>query len=183
MFEFIKKLFKKTETPDIPRKSNVRPDGFQLATLYDTDTIFRSILEESHAGHFSSNYIPPMAHPGLKHQLIQGVRNGTFPSNSKSCEAAIFVFIEKDKAIAFSWAIQRTKNEVELYLIAVSPDHRRRGIGTLMVEHSIKHFTPGTTFIVRLYKKSTSMLKIVKTFGFTIAKSRGHQTTTLSYTS
>lgn len=111
MFEFIKKLFKKTETPDIPCKSNVRPDGFQLATLYDTDTIFRSILEESHAGHFSSNYIPPMAHAGLKHQLIQGVRNGTFPSNSKSCEAAIFVFIENDKAIAFSWAIQRTKTK------------------------------------------------------------------------
>lgn len=186
MFSWLKKLFTK------PRSSTVflvepvaRPDGFQLASLADAQFIFNSILAEASRGHFNSDYLFSFSRDGLIHQIQSSITQRKSPMHRNSLsESEIYIYIDGNSPVGFSWVVEAEKHgEKEIYLLTVSPSHRNKGIGKILVSKTISQYPSKTKFIARLYQASQTMLKMLIAIGFKRAPSRGKSTVHLSYVS
>lgn len=186
MFNWLTKLFAKPQsgTP-FPTDTASRPDGFQLASLLDAQFIFDSILAEASCGHFNSNYLHPISHRGLVHQIQSSITQRKCPTHrNPSSESTIYIFVNSNCPVGFSWVVETEKRgEKELYLLAVSASHRKKGICKSLVSETIFQYPPKTKFIARLYQASQTMLRILISMGFKRAPNRGKTTVCLSYIS
>lgn len=179
MFNWLTKLFSSR------RSGPQRPEGFQPATLLDESFIFHSILAEAAHGHFSSNYHLPNLQLGLIDQIQSSIIQGVCPTHrSPISESSFYVVVKENNPVGFSWVVETDKRgERELYLLAVSPEHRAQGIGRTLVSETIARFPPKTKFIARLYQPSQVMLKMLIKMGFKRVPSTAKSTKTLSYVS
>lgn len=195
MLTWIKKIFTKPTLGTVLPANNssspeefsaLRPDGFQSATLSDTQFIFDSILEEASCGHFNSEYLLPRSRDGLIHQIESSITQGKCLTHSNAqLESKIYVFLDSNYPVGFSWVLEKNKTEKkELYLLAVMPKHRRTGIGNILVSETISRFPSKTKFTARVYLKSDNILKILIKIGFKRAMKLGKSTIIrLSYVS
>lgn len=186
MIDWLRKIFRRSEQDSNSSTSkSTRAAGFQLATTYDANYIFESILSEAKNGHFNKDYLVPLMQPFLMEQINSCISNHLCPiGNGKQLESSIYVFIEKCKPVGFGW-VRATENtgEKELYLFAVSPTHRNLGIGKVLATKAILSFPIGTTFCARLYPKSKTMLDMLTKIGFKRGKKQGNNTVFVSYVS
>jgi hypothetical protein len=187
MFSIIKNFLNKRkrigEKPLLTPSPPPRPDGFQLATLSDSNIIFDMIITEAKNGHFSIAYTFATSHNSLKHQINETIKSKKCPFNGITYNSDMYVSIDNGKTIAFSWVLKKSPTEVELYLMAAKLEKRGQGIGRIMTEESINKFVKGTKFTVRLYKASKIMLKIVKNIGFKMAAKQAVETKSLYFIS
>lgn len=167
------------------RSGPQRPEGFQPATLLDEGFIFNSILAEAAHGHFSSDYRLPNMQRGLIHQIQTSIIQGVCPTHrSPISESSLYVVVKENTPVGFSWVVETDKRgEKELYLLAVSADHRVQGIGRTLVSETIARFPPKTKFIARLYQPSQVMWNMLIKMGFKRVASTAKSTKTLSYVS
>ncbi len=70
-----------------------------------------------------------------------------FFAQELSIEHSIFLVAEIDGAVAGYMVARRAFDEVELFSIAVSRDHRREGVGTLLIEHLRKYIGGAPCFL------------------------------------
>lgn len=185
MFNWLTKLFKPKPGTMPPLNTASRPDGFQPASLLDAQFIFDSILAEASCGHFSSDYLLPISHGGLVHQIQSSITQHICPTHRNSLsKSAIYIFLDSNCPAGFSWVVETEKcGEKELYLLAVLPNHRKKGIGKILIAETISQYPSKTKFIARLYQTSQSMLRMLVAMGFKRIPNRCKSTVCLSYVS
>jgi len=76
----------------------------------------------------------------------------------------------------FYWLIEERANLFELYMVAVEPIFRNRGIGKSILEHVNDRIPSGAKIKARLYRPSATMLKILVADGFTRDVKQGKTT-------
>lgn len=162
-----------------------RRNGFQLADASDAQFVFDSIVLEASFGHFSPEYLYPMPQHGLQEQIRRSILQRRSPTHrGGESESIIYVYVDNNRPVAFSWVVEADRSgEMELYLLAVSPDTRKRGVGKTMVMETITQFPSKTKFIARLYSASHVMLRMLVAIGFKRRPRQGRTTTHLSYVS
>ncbi len=181
----VKLLAKPKSKTAVLTKATSRSDGLQPATPSDTPFIFESVLTEASSGHFTSDYLLPISHRGLMHQIQSSITQRKCPTHrNTSSESSIYVFLDSNCPVGFSWVVETEKiGEKEIYLLAVLPSHRKKGIGRALVFETISQYPPKTKFIARLYPASQTMLLMLIAMGFKRAPNRGKSTVCLSYVS
>lgn len=186
MFTWLKNKFnKKYSTSKCTAPAKFRSDGFQPADISDVQFVFDSIVLEASFGHFTSEYLHPIPQHGLQLQIRSSILQRRCPTHrGGESEAVIFVYVNNSRAVAFSWVVETDRRgEMELYLLAVSPDIRIGGVGRTMVMETIAQFPVKTKFIARLYPASHVMLRMLVAIGFKRRPRQGRTTTHLSYVS
>lgn len=163
-------------------------DGFQLARQEHAQYIFDAVVQGAKDGHFNSDYMLALSHPGLRDQIFSSITSQAMRSCRGATVSFIYVLIRNDVPVGISWVVQwgaKLPQEYELYLLAVSPTERKNGFGTTLLDESIRQFPTGTKFHARLYAASHVMLRnmIKKGFKRKIAMKQGARTTHLSYIS
>ncbi|MBI3713341.1 MAG: GNAT family N-acetyltransferase [Burkholderiales bacterium] len=185
MINWFKRTFE--QSSDLNRATAeeiLRCDGFQEASSEDAQFIFDSILSEISNGHFSSNYLLPLAQRGLIHQIETSIQSRHSITHRGKCESIIYIFLSGNCPIGFSWVVETEKTgERELYMLAVSPNHRNKGIGKALILHTIAQFPSKTKFFARLYFSSLIMLRTLRAMGFKRGIKQGKKTVWLSYVS
>jgi len=185
MFNWLTKLFIPKPGTMLSLNTASRLDGFQPASLLDAQFILDSILAEASCGHFSSDYLLPISHSGLVHQIQSSITQRICPTHRNSLsKSAIYIFLDSNCPVGFSWVVETEKSgEKELYLLAVLPKHRKKGIGKILISETISQYPPKTKFIARLFPASQMMLRMLIAMGFKRAPNRGKSTVCLSYVS
>lgn len=186
MFNWLRRLFKKLGTNEaFAPRSTSRPDGVQPARLCDTQYIFESVLVGASRGYFNSAYLLPGARRGLVHQIRASINHRECPTHRGSIsESTIHVFVEANAPIGFIWILAtENEGERELYLVAVSPGHRSKGIGKRLVSETISRFPSKTKFVSRLDRGSQAMLRVLISMGFKETSSPGARTLSVSWVS
>lgn len=186
MFNWLRRFFKKFNSSEVsaPRRTS-RPNGVQPASLSDTQFIFESVLVGASRGYFNSAYLLPGARRGLVHQIRASINHRECPTHRGSnSESTIHVFVEANAPIGFMWVLAtENEGERELYLVAVSPGHRSKGIGKRLVSETISRFPSKTKFVSRLSQGSRAMLNLLTAMGFEETSSPGANTMSVSYVS
>lgn len=169
MLDWIMRFLRRQEYPQLaPVSARRRPDGFQEASLEDEDFIFEQIQAEAQAGHFNKDYLLPQTHPGLRIQLKSSIQQHSCPSHRPGFRSSrLFVHLLNHAPVGFSWAWEGQKpGSWELYLLAVDPSHRKKGLGKSLLDGTINMFPSKTNFEARPYKSSTAMRRMLESVGF-----------------
>lgn len=157
---------------------------FRLAKKTDLHFIFSLIISEAKNGHFSSQFLYAGAVDGLREQILSTIVNSKMPVNKGKFKVAkLHVLATKTNPIGFMW-ITKSKyehiNGWELYMCALQPSAREKGLGRLIVKHSLNVINGNKPVFVRLYPKSLVMKNILESLGF---HSRKTKASTLLYVS
>ncbi|MCG5501876.1 GNAT family N-acetyltransferase [Ectothiorhodospira lacustris] len=140
--------------------------GLHPAELADIKFIFDSIQREANAGHFNSDLLFPIAHPGLYKQIFDSITTGCSPTSSGQVPSWFYVSFDAGVRAGFYWLIEERSNLFELYMVAVEPSFRNRGIGKSILEHVNDRIPIGAKIKARLYRPSAIMLKMLVADGF-----------------
>lgn len=154
--------------------------GVYPAELSDIAFIFDSIQREANAGHFNSDLLLPIAHPGLYKQISDSIATGYSPTSTGRVPSWFYVSFDAGVKMGFYWLIEERTNLFELYMVAVEPGFRKRGIGKSILEHVNKRIPSGAKLKARLYRPSSIMLKMLVADGFSRDAKRGKSTIHIS---
>lgn len=157
---------------------------FRLAKKTDLDFICSLITSEAKKGHFSSQFLYADAVYGLRAQILSTIANSKMPVNKGRFKVAkLHVLATKTNPIGFMW-ITKSKyeniNGWELYMCALQPSAREKGLGRLIVKNSLNVINGNKPVFARLYPKSLVMKNILELLGF---HSRKTKASTLLYVS
>jgi ribosomal protein S18 acetylase RimI-like enzyme len=143
--------------------------GIRLAKSDHTEFIFDAHLKEAATGHFTSDYLHPHTHLGLRRQLTDSVSRHECMSNVGLTASRIYVYEDSGMAVAFCWVRETAGPEgrrQEIYAVYVHSEYRGHGIAGLLVRHVLKAFPESTEFSARLFPVSIVMKKIFSSMGF-----------------
>ena len=143
--------------------------GIQLAKSEHVEFIFDAHLKEAATGHFTSDYLYPHTHAGLRRQLTDSISHRQCMSSIGMVASRIYVYKDGGMAAAFCWvreAIGPRGRHQEIYAVYVHPEYRGHGVASLLVRHALTAFPETTEFSARLFPISIAMKRIFLGMGF-----------------
>lgn len=165
-----------------------RPRFREVESLEDFEFIFARCIEEAKDGHFNKAYTSPVLQSGLRHQIACAINDLPYPfepGNPRSGTGARIVIIEESgRRIGFLLALEDMPGSwgerIELHLLSIAPEARKRGVGRKVIRDFIKATGSGRIY-ARCYATSVAMIHILKTEGFAVAATSAKGTVTLEF--
>ena len=135
------------------------------ANINDLDFIYRTIIEESKHGHFDKELQSPLAAKGLHLELSLILKKRT-RVNGFTAYAIIYEHNRSPVGFTIISAIKNNQGN-ELWMAAIKPKLRGKGLGTKMMKSILKQFYGRKQLIAaRCAPESQTMFNILSKNGF-----------------
>jgi N-acetylglutamate synthase-like GNAT family acetyltransferase len=164
LFKSIKEFFSKKDNVITTEVDN--SVVITNAEFSHSDFIFNQIIEGAKSGHFNSAFVVPQFHLGLKKQIEDSVKSNSCETVNGNVSSRFYVASINDDLVGFYWVIRNKPSEFEIYMLSVAPKNRNNGIGSELLNHSLKSIPKGSTMVARLYGASKVMLTMMRKVGF-----------------
>jgi ribosomal protein S18 acetylase RimI-like enzyme len=135
------------------------------AAAADHQYILDLVLAEASKGHFSRDLLIPAAARGFGIELASILANGV---RHNGLRAYALIWEKNSKPIGFTIMSAGPENKGnELWMSAISPEHRGNGEGKAMVLEILKHFKgKNLGLLARCAPESEAMYRILTSNGF-----------------
>ena len=167
ILRFLSDLILAARHPHAPAR--LARSAFQPAQLHHLDFIFDAHIREAATGHFSSDYLHPHTHAGLRAQLSDSITNWKCASRIGLVASRIYVCEDHATAIGFCWVRETAGPQglrQEIYAVYIRPENRGQGLARALLEHVLRTFPKSTEFSARLFPVSVAMKSIFMGLGF-----------------
>ncbi|MFB9886922.1 GNAT family N-acetyltransferase [Balneatrix alpica] len=135
------------------------------ASNNDGQFILELIVRNS-KDHFSPIWVIPEYQKPLIEQMQRTINAGACPMPDGVYPSSIHVLVIEERSVGFLWLLHRSEGVAEIYIMAIAPEHRRKGYAESLINNTLSTLEKGSTATSRVKRKSRAMKDLLRKLGF-----------------